>query len=210
MGVERARVVEVHSTGRTGSGYLIGGGLVLTAGAVAAGQKATHVRPSGTAVWYPATPVWTSTTGDVALVALDDDLAVPVSPGRLRWGRAEGRRPLPVTALGFAPMAGRSERWRDAEQFFGQLHPGPPVATSGTLPVEVSSSSRASGDGLLGATLFAGAEMVGVLVAGAGPFRAMPVSALANDPSFAAALGLVTSELDLTPVSAPAGGLSMF
>lgn len=213
MGVERARVVEVHApasaSGRTGSGYVVAGGLVLTGSAVVGRQGATHVRPSGTAVWYPALRVWTSATGDVALLALDDEFALPPPPGRLRWGRVEGRRPVPVTALGFAPMAGRPERWRDADQFFGHLHSAGPSLARGTLAVEASATSRVSGDGLHGAALFAGADVVGVLVAGIGPFRAMPISAVADDPSFVASLGVGAGGLDLTPISAPAGGLSI-
>ncbi len=195
MGIERARVVEVHSAGsatrRVGAGYLIGERLVLTAGGVVDRRGSTGVRPAGTAVWYESSAVWAA--GDVALLEVDEVLA---PPGAMRWGQVSGHRPVPVAAMGFPPATSRPDRFRDAGQFFGHLQPD--------FAVEASGASRLAGEGLHGAALFAGAELVGVLLA-AGGHRAVAVAAFAGDPRFVAIAG----DVDLIPVSAPASGLSI-
>jgi hypothetical protein len=196
MGIERARVVEVHAPGsvtrRVGAGYLIGQRLVLTAGGLVDRRQSTGVRPAGTATWYDAATVWAA--ADVALVEVDEVLA---PPGAMRWGEAAGRRPLPVAAMGFEPAPARPDRWREAGQFFGHLQPD--------LTVDASTASRLAGDGLHGAAVFAGAELVGVLLAAGAALRAVPVPAFAGDPEFVDLVG----ELDLVPVSAPATGFSI-
>ena len=50
------RVVEIDGA-KVGSGYIIGRGLVLTAGHVA-GTDACRVRPLGTTDWLSASPAW--------------------------------------------------------------------------------------------------------------------------------------------------------
>ena len=207
MGIERARVVEVHSTSsataRVCSGYLFADNLVLTAG----GQGSAEVRPASTAVWCSASRVWSDASGDVAILEVDDASAARTPPGALRWGQVSGRRPLAVTALGFPPASVKPEWFREAEQFFGHLLPEGGAASEETLPVEASAISRVAGDGLNGAALFAGADLVGVLVVddGAERLRARLVSALAADPSFVARVSR-TGRLDLTRVSSPAFG----
>ncbi len=207
MGIERARVVEVHSkssaTTRVCSGYLVADNLVLTAG----GRGSAEVRPASTAVWCSASRVWSAASGDVAILEIDDASAAMAPPGALRWGRVSGRRPVAVTALGFPPASVKPGWFRDAEQFFGHLLPEDGAASHESLPVEASAISRVAGDGLNGAALFAGADLVGVLVADAGTerLRARPVSALAADPSFVERVSR-TGRLDLTPVSSPAFG----
>lgn len=201
MGIERARVVEVHArtsaTGRVCSGYLVADRLVLTAGAGVGGQGSTDVRPTSTAVWCSASPVWLATSGDVAILEIDDPSAVPAPPRALRWGQVSGRGPVAVAALGFPSATGKPEWFREAEQFFGHLLPDGEVTASPT--------SRVAGEGLNGAALFAGADLVGVLVAGTN-LTARPVSALAADPSFVELVGHA-GRLELTPVSSPAFGL---
>jgi hypothetical protein len=207
VGIERARVVEVHSTSsataRVCSGYLVGDNLVLTAG----GQGPAEVRPASTAVWCPANRVWSAASGDVAILEIDDPSAAMAPPGPLRWGQVSGRRPVAVTALGFPPASLKPKWFRDAEQFFGHLLPEGGAASDESLAVEASAISRVAGDGLNGAALFAGADLVGVLVAHAGSerLRARPVSALAADPSFVERVS-TTGQLDLTTVSSPAFG----
>lgn len=69
MGIERARVLEIHAPGgAVGAGYLIGDRLVLTAGA---GRGPAEVRPAGSATWLATSPVWSSPAGAVVL-ELDD------------------------------------------------------------------------------------------------------------------------------------------
>jgi hypothetical protein len=120
----------------------------------------------------------------------------PVPP---RWGRIAGRRPVAVTAMGFAPATAPTRWARDPEQFFGHVVP----AESTTMTV---TGARPAGGGMTGAALFAGAELVGVLLAGA---RALPVSVLAGEPGFA---GLVAGDggLALADVSTPATAFPIF
>ena len=208
MGIERARVVEVHSqTSATGvcAGYLIADRLVLTAGGVAGRQGAADVRPASTAVWCSASQVWAAASGDVAILEIDDPSAVPAPPRALRWGRVSGRGPVAVAALGFPPASGKPEWFRDAEQFFGHVRPLGDSDADGSLEVKASATSRVTGEGLNGAALFAGADLVGVLIAGT-ELRARPVSALAADPSFVEWVG-DAGGLHLTQVSSPAFGL---
>jgi len=210
MGIERARVVEVHAqssaSGRVCSGYLIGDRLVLTAGP----HASAHVRPASTAVWLPASRVWSEPSGDVAILEIDDASYPPGPQGALRWGLVTGRRPLAVTAMGFSPAGERPERFRDAEQFFGHLILEAGPGADGSMPVEASGASRVAGDGLNGAALFAGADLVGVLMAGAGSeqLRARPVSGLADDPLFVEWVS-AAGRLALNPVSTPAFGLPL-
>ena len=195
MGIERARVLEVHAKGgAVGAGYLIDDRLVLTAGA---GGAPAEVRPAGTATWLAASPVWSSPAGAVVL-ELDDPAMLMMPPVCPRWGRITGRRPVAVMAMGFPP-AGVPTRWaRDPEQFFGHVVPAE------SAPMRVT-AARTAGDGMTGAALFAGAELIGVLLAGA---RALPVSGLAGEPGFA---GLVGDEagLALAEVSTPATAFPM-
>lgn len=195
MGIERARVLEVHLRGAVGAGYLVDDRLVLTAGA---GRAPAEVRPAGTATWLRASPVWSSPAG-AAVLELDDPSALMMPPVPPRWGRVTGRRPVAVTAMGFAPLAAPARWARDPEQFFG--HVVPPAQASMTV-----TGARAAGDGMTGAALFAGAELVGVLLAGA---RAVAVSALAGEPGFA---GLVGGDggLALADVSTPATAFPIF
>lgn len=196
MGIERARVLEIHAKGGTvGTGYLIDDRLVLTAGARGAPAE---VRPAGTATWLATSPVWSSPAGAV-LLELDDPARLMMPPVLPRWGRITGRRPVAVTAMGFPPAAAPTRWARDPEQFFGHLVP----AESTLMTV---TGARPAGEGMAGAALFAGAELVGVLLAG-GP--ALPVSALAGEPGFAALVG-GDGELALADVSTPATAFPIF
>jgi len=193
VGVERARVVEVRPSasgpGPTFAGYLIGDRLVLTAGEAAGGA----VRVAGTVTWYPAAPVWAAPAGGATILEVDEPLATPAA---MRWGAVSGARPVPVTAMGLAPAAASPHPFREAEPFFGQLRAG---------TVEPAPASRATGEGLHGAALFAGAEVVGVIRAGRGRIGIEPAATFAADPSFANCVGPVA----LIPVRGPVGGLSI-
>lgn len=211
MGIERARVVEVYApasaTGRVGSGYLVGDRLVLTAAGVVDRRGPTEVRPGGTVRWLPASLLW-SGGGEAAILEVDDPSALTVSPAPVRWGEVVGNQPVPVTGMAFPPAQARPGSFRDTQQFFASLVPCR-SGGSASLPVAVSAGLPA-GNGMLGAALLAGAELVGVVVDGPGPRRpddlqAVPASALAGDDAFARLLG-GESGLVLTPVSAPSYG----
>jgi hypothetical protein len=105
-----------------------------------------------------------------------------------------------VTAMGFA-AAPAPTRWaRDPEHFFGHVTP----VESTTMTV---TGARSDGGGMTGAALFAGAELVGLLLAGA---RALPVSALAGEPGFAGLVGDQPGGMVLADVSTPATAFPIF
>jgi len=195
MGIERARVLEVKGPAAVYAGYLLDDRLVLTAGA----GRATEVRPAGTATWLAASPVWSSPAG-AAVLELDDPAALMMPPALPRWGRITGRRPVAVTAMGFPPAVAPTRWARDPEQFFGHVVP------SETAWLTVT-GGRPAGAGMTGAALFAGAELVGVLLAGA---RALPVGALAPDPGFAGLVGDDAGGVALADVSTPATAFPIF
>lgn len=202
MGVARARVVEVHSPASgVGAGYLIGDRLVLTAGRLAAGQGPTAIRQAGTATWMPASPVWVASSGDAAALEVDHPSALMLPPDGTRWGAITGTRPVAVTGMGFPPADGPATWPRDATQLLGHVVPGEGVQLTvrATTPV---------GAGMTGAALFAGAELVGVLLGDTTRLRAVPLAALADDAAFVELFGGGRG-LALTPVSTPASGFPM-
>ena len=195
MGIERARVLEVAAGASVRAGYLLDDRLVLTAGA---DKVPAQVRPAGTATWLTASPVWSSPAG-VTVLELDDPAALWMAPTPPPFGRVSGSRPVAVMAMGF-PTADAPTRWaRDPEQFLGHVAP----AAARALQV---TGSRPAGGGMTGAALFAGAELVAVLVDGG---RAVPVSALADEPGFAAVVG-GGGGLVFVEVSASAAALRFF
>ncbi|HVL06805.1 MAG TPA: hypothetical protein VM388_12515 [Acidimicrobiales bacterium] len=195
MGVERARVLEVQGPGAVHAGYLLDDRLLLTAG----GGRAADVRPAGTATWLAASPVWSSPAG-AAVLELDDPEALMMPPALPRWGRITGRRPVAVAAMGFPPAVTPTRWARDPEHFFGHVVP------SETTWLTVT-GGRPAGAGMTGAALFAGAELVGVLVAGA---RAVAVGALAGEPGFAGLVGDGAGGMALADVSTPATAFPIF
>jgi hypothetical protein len=203
MGIERAKVVEVHAetsaAGSVGSGYLVGDGLVLACARNVGRRGPTAVRPASTGPWLPASVVWRSNTSDAALLEVDDGWAPPASPAPVRWGEVGGAGPVGVTASGFPPADVRPERFRDPQQFYGRVSP---VEGSGRSLAVTATTGGSLGDGMSGAALFAGADLVGVLVVDTGRLHAIPARALVEDEAFA---GLVAPEggLRLAPVQAP-------
>ena len=212
MGIERARVVEVHSggagSGRVVSGYQISDALVLTCGGGVHRRGPVGVRPAGTAVWLDGSVVWTAPSGSTAVVLVDDPWSMVLSPAPVRWGRTTGRQPVAVTAVGFAPVTGRPSGARDPGQFFGQLLLGAPPAADGSLPVQPA-GGHGNVDGMAGAALFAGSALVGVVVAGPpsggpGHVRAVAVSVLLDDEAFVSVVG-DGRPLTLSPVGSGIG-----
>jgi hypothetical protein len=212
MGIERARVVEVHSaasrSGHVGSGYLVSDRLVLTAGAVAGPGMTTDVRRAGTGPWVPASAVWVAAEADAAVLELDEPSNLSGPPAALRWGRVAGPGTVAVMAIGFPSANGRPEWVRDPVQFMGTLSTVEPEA----MAVTPSGGRGLSGaDGMSGAALFAGADLVGVLLVEADPatrLHAVPVARLADDPSFVELVG-TEQGLALTPVRAQPVGFAI-
>ncbi len=189
MGIERARVVEVHAadsaSGVVGSGYQVDGRLVLTSASVVGRWGSTDVRPVGTGTWVPASVVW---HGDAAVLEVSDPSALMASPAPVRWGEVAGRRPVAITGMGFPPATGRPTWARDPEQFVGHL--------------SADGSVQAAAEDMAGAAVFAGAELVAVVADGS---RAVPVASLAADEAFVELLGRVS----LVRVEARAVGFPM-
>jgi hypothetical protein len=200
MGIERARVVEVDADGRVGAGYVIGDRLVLTGGR----RKPKAVRPASTATWMPSSLVWRAPSGDAAVLEIDDPAALMLPADGMRWGRVTGSRPVAVTAMGFAPSDGPATWPRDATQFLGHLVPADGDAAPAVR------ATVAPGEGMAGASLFAGAELVGVLVVDAGRSRAVPIAALAEEAAFVDLFADDDADgLVLVPVTTPASAFPM-
>src|SRR4051794_31148243 len=103
---EPGRVVAVWApaapAGMVGAGYLLGDGLVLTAGHVvdyAEGQSC-EVRALGSSEWLPATRVWRGKGCDAALLRINQDQAAP-EDRVARIGRIGRGERVPCRALGF-------------------------------------------------------------------------------------------------------------
>jgi hypothetical protein len=203
MGVARARVVEVHAptstTARVGAGYLVGDRYVLTSGRVVGRSGPTAIRPAGTATWISSSVVWAPPSGDAAALEVDDPAALMLQAEAMRWGGITGSRPVAVTGMGFGASGTRAGWPRDAAQFRGQV-----VPAAGAARLTVTTTGGVD-DGLCGAALFAGAELVGVLLAEADRLWAVAVPAMAEDPAFVELFG-DAGRLALAPVSAPAYG----
>ncbi len=189
MGIERARVVEVYAadsaSGRAGTGYQVDGRLVLTSADVVGRSGSTDVRAAGMGAWASASVAW---RGRAAILEIGDPLAVMGGPAPLRWGEVVGRRPVPVIGMAFPAAGGRPQWARDPEQFVGQL------SADGSVP--------AVGRDMIGAALFAGAELVGVV---AGEAAAVPVAELAADDGLVALVG----GMAVVRVETPATGFPM-
>jgi hypothetical protein len=111
MGVDRYRVGELYAAGPdaegSGSGYRVGGRLVLTdryviAPAVARPGGQVLVRPLGVPEWLPARVEWSDAEADAALVVIEDEgWRAPAGESVLRWGELAGGDPVPCAAAGF-------------------------------------------------------------------------------------------------------------
>ena len=209
MGIERARVVEVHAdtspTGAVGTGYVVTDRLVLTCARNVGRRGPTALRSAATGPWLPATTVWTSEVADAALLEVDEAWAPIATSGDVRWGEVTGKGPVGVTASGFPPAKLRPERFRDPEQFYGRAGPGD--GAEGPSMSVTATAAGGAGEGMAGAALFAGADLVGILVVDAGGrgrtrLGAVAVRALVDDDGFVA-LVAPREGLRLVPVRAP-------
>ncbi|MFJ3932833.1 MULTISPECIES: hypothetical protein [unclassified Streptomyces] len=128
-GVERARVVGVTGPGGPGSGYAVGGRLVLTSAHVVAraGERVQVFRPGG-AGRVGGRVVWCGTPGgrdDAALVLLDDDPAWQVPGAVVGWGRMATDRPgTACQTWGLPDVAQRPGQPVEAAQLKGAINPG--------------------------------------------------------------------------------------
>lgn len=206
--MDTGRVVEIDWEGGYGSGYLIAPGVVLTARHVleadqesepnrhrnyqvrALGENPSTQRPD----WDEAELAWFGNGKfDIAVLR--------VLHGEMHGLTVFGRPPdsaaqIKCRTIGFPLATAQSPAGNDTYQLDGTIATGT-YAVSGELAVTVDSPPPEDPDawpGMSGAALFAGDHLIGVIKSysrefGAQMLKATPLSALANDPKFCAALG---------------------
>ncbi|WP_416974151.1 hypothetical protein [Streptomyces sp. 4F14] len=204
--MDEARVVEVwNPAGRkSGSGYLLGDGLVLTSCHVLDGTprggtvEVRQLDVRGRTQWLPADVVWLPdqagpaprAEADGALLRVTDARwALPPGPP-VRFGRVLGPAPVACVGLGFPYAARRSEDERDTMPVRGHVDPLHGMK-SGLLTVHVDTGivpERSGWRGASGTAVLCGPHLVAVLRAekdvAPGVLDAVPVTALAELPGF--------------------------
>jgi len=198
-----------------GSGYLLGGRLVLTAAHVVcpAGRALMTVQVRTEAGPVAARVAWSGHEGDVdvaLLVVTEPGWPEPVWRQPLRWGRlVTSRAGQPCEAIGFPAVVARPEQ-RDSHHAVGVLNPGALVKT-GRYAVEVTNPPAAPGPdgsrwaGMSGAGLLCEDLLVGVVTVDPAGFDSrrlvtVPVTAVTADPGFAA---LVAEHVGAAPIVEP-------
>ncbi|WP_343233777.1 tetratricopeptide repeat protein [Streptomyces sp. CS081A] len=219
--------------GGSGSGYLIGPRLVLTAlhivhdgGVRAAGatvwvghprtDTGVHKR-SATVIW-PASDAALDSPGvpDVALLHLDQDADAGLTTA-VRWGRPQGDTPLVYSGIGIPAFSTSADGAVQYENLRGELAPLTTAGRRWVLDCKVWPAAAQQKErpwaGASGAAIFIRGHLVGVAVeygTGMGERRltAEPVHRLLNDPGLAAALaehGFLGTRPTADDITAPTG-----
>jgi len=198
-----------------GSGYLLGGRLVLTAAHVVcpAGQKLATVQVRTESGLVAATVAWHRYEGDVdmaLLVVTDPAWSEPVWRHPVRWGwlvtTRTGQR---CTATGFPAVVAQPQH-RDSHEAVGVINPDS-LVKAGLYAVEVTNPPARSGRGgswwagMSGAALLCEGLLVGVVTrdpAGFGSRRLVtgPITAVTTEPGFVA---LVAEHTGAAPIVEP-------
>ncbi|MEV7121675.1 tetratricopeptide repeat protein [Kitasatospora griseola] len=203
--MEASRLAGVTGVGGPGSGYAVGGRLVLTSAHVTGpvGGRIEVFRPggAGTAVGIV---VWAGTPGgrdDAALVLVDEGphWCPPAEP--VCWGRLVTRRPAaPCETWGVPEIAQRSGGGAvEAEQLSGTVNPGTGFVNNqyvldlSTHPSHWRSDGTSPWGGLSGAAVFGDRVLLGVVSADRAHsahsrLNVVPVYVLLHDASFRTAL----------------------
>ncbi|MGW2397445.1 tetratricopeptide repeat protein [Kitasatospora sp. NPDC001664] len=227
--MERARVVGVTGLGGPGSGYAVGGRLVLTSAHVVAraGERVQVFRPGG-AGRVGGRVVWCGTPGgrdDAALVLLDDDSAWQAPGAVVRWGRMATDKPgTGCRTWGVPDVAQRAGQPVEAAQLAGTVNPGTGFAGNQYVmdllqhPPQWSEEGTSPWGGMSGAAVFCDRMLAGVVASdrehsGHGQLNVVPAYVLHHDPAFRAALaehgagasGLEAVELQYLAEVEPAG-----
>jgi WD40 repeat protein len=196
-------IQEHGERGRFGSGYLLDAERVLTAGHVVerAANRRCEVRLFDSEHWVGASLVWCGTDVglDAAVLRLDSPIG-DIDPVLL--GRFVSTTPSLCQAAGFprAQAKRRREREvRDIEHLTGEVRPLT-GRKSGTLTIHIDGSvpepdrsGYSPWDGMSGAALFSKGLLTGIIIVdpehfGTDRLEAVPVSLLAKQPGFRAAL----------------------
>lgn len=190
MGVDISRVVLVESEKGEprGTGYLIGGGLVLASAHAVGGEPVHTVRLPDTNDRHHCGVVWRGTGPvDAALLDLREPGAErPSAAAPPRWGTLSGSLPVECVVTGY-PGGARTPR-----HFKGKIYPGADVPETSwgiridSARVPDASNVVTSWSGLSGAPVFAGDLLVGVasLSTTDGLLIAVRVSLLARSEDF--------------------------
>ncbi|MFG3074688.1 trypsin-like serine protease [Streptomyces sp. NPDC048225] len=224
--MDQTRVMEIWNPAskRSGSGYLIGDHLVLTAHHIVAGvplRGGVEVRrldPEGGTDWTAAEPVWLPDavasevppdTDGALLRITGPDWRPPVTPP-VRFGRVVGKHRLPCLGLGFPDAVTRSDHVRDTMPIRGHVDPlhGMKSRMTTVHVDEGITPSRSGWSGSSGAGLLCGPHLVAIVTTemslAPGVLEAVPVSVLAELPGFeetlhAHGVHFVTEEVDGAP-----------
>jgi NACHT domain len=211
--MDKERVTEVFAeSGETrtyGSGYFVTDALVLTAGHIVdpVMRGTCQVRSLDDSDWRSARVVWRGESCDAALLEVEGFAGQSRQAGRVRLGRLVAEWRAPCQALGF-PLAQRgSGGRRDTEEIRGEIAPltrtkygSLTVHISGSVPLP-GASGQSPWAGMSGAALFSGPLLVGVVTVdpahfGTDRLEAVPVSAMAAEPTFCTLL-TVQAEAEL-------------
>ncbi|MBM9624237.1 NACHT domain-containing protein [Streptomyces zhihengii] len=224
--MDQARVMEIWNpvSARSGSGYLIGDRVVLTARHIVDGvplrgdMQVRRLDPEGGTDWTHAEPLWlpeaaasgTLPDADGALLRITGPhWRPPVSPP-VRFGRVVGKHRLPCVGLGFPDAATRPGRVRDTMAVRGHVDPLHGMKSRmTTVQVDVGILPARSGwRGSSGTGLLCGPHLIAVITLekgfAPGVLEALPVSVLAEQPGFAQTLHahgvhFVIEDIDGTP-----------
>ncbi|MGI8330842.1 S1 family peptidase [Actinomadura scrupuli] len=213
------RLVDVRAgnaerTFGSGSGYLIGPSLVLTARHVLVDEddrpwERVDVRIGVPADGPPqhvkgARMCWHR--GDVALLEIDPG---PAPGPAVQWGRPITTMPLDYRGLGFPSFAGRYEGDRGVEELQGVIQPlsfgAGPTGRLYALDQSAFPDDRSDWGGASGAAVFHGRLLIGVLVLSPGHLGgrrlgAVPAHDFVSDPGF---VRLVTAGTGAAPLAEP-------
>ncbi|MEU4066239.1 hypothetical protein AB0F25_28205 [Streptomyces wedmorensis] len=171
--MEQQRLAGVSGQGVPGSGYAVGGRLVLTSAHVAGhvGARVEVFHPGGSGM-AGGTVVWCGTPAgrdDAALVLVDGDphWQAPIAP--VRWGRMVTDRPgTGCETWGMPDVAQHEGSAVETAQLRGELNPGSGFVGNQYVmdlrqhPPQYSSDGTSPWGGLSGAAVFADRLLIGV------------------------------------------------
>ncbi|WP_331742860.1 tetratricopeptide repeat protein (plasmid) [Streptomyces sp. NBC_00868] len=202
--MEQRRLAGVGGPGGSGSGYAVGGRLVLTSSHVA-GTVGAHVEvfQPGSSGAVGGTVVWCGTPGsrdDAALLLVADDPHWQAPAAPVLWGRTVTDRPgTRCETWGIPDVAQREGKAVEAAQLRGTLNPGSGFVGNQyvmdlrqPLP-QWSADGTSPWGGMSGAAVFADRLLIGVVASdraysGGGQLNVVPAYVLHHDPAFRTAL----------------------
>ncbi|MET9961738.1 tetratricopeptide repeat protein [Streptomyces sp. NPDC006326] len=201
--MERARLVGITRPGHAGSGYAIGGRLVLTSAHVVgrAGERVEVFHPAGTHTFHGVV-VWCGTPDgrdDAALVRVDSP-HWQAPAGGVRWGRLVTDRPgTDCETWGVPDVAQRPGAPVGTAQLRGRMNPGSGFVENQYVmdlrqhPPQWSLPGTSPWGGLSGASVFCSRLLTGVVASDRehsahGQLNVVPAYVLHHDPAFRAAL----------------------